>query len=94
MLCGPQRAGRLALVVFLCLYEQRIKPSGRSVDFKLPIPGGGVELNEPAPEFGERRRRQSLHGFFEGFDVRHGGAGLEVELVFCRRQATAWDFDA
>ena len=73
--CGSQSAGRVVPVVLLCLCEQCIKLPSRRIGFELTVPGSGVEVNEPAPELGKSRRRQSLHGFFKSFHVRHGGLG-------------------
>lgn len=73
--CGSQSTGRVVPVVLFRLYEPRIKLPSRRIGFQLTVPRSGVEVNEPAPELGKSRRRQSLHGFFKSFHVRHGGLG-------------------
>ncbi len=59
-----------AMIVFRFL-QQSIQFAGIQVGLQLAIPRGRIELGKPAPELGEGRWIQRLHGSLQRLDVSH-----------------------
>lgn len=63
---ASQRAGAARVQVGERLLRQRVEPARRHVLLELAVPGFGVELQKPRPEFGQLLAGQPADGPLDG----------------------------